>query len=207
MHLALPTLLALATASTTSAIALPATINEADATSAVPDLPNGFFAGYNNPDGTSTLHFVDTNQNFTFVPTPESSSITPSSHLSKRVLASSCWSPTLSHPGVDGAMSEMRTRLSHTAIGVGQYSDWPPYFGYNNNGVYVYVCENSGIAGVSFSLTTDLFNRYSYAMDQRCGAYVAGYVEETFIEVPTRWLWGKAVSGTRVCLGNWRSPR
>lgn len=207
MHLTLPTLLALATASTTNAIALPATTTENNVNPEVPDLPDGFFAGYNNPDGTSTLHFIDTNQNFTFTPIPESPPSPSPPHLSKRVLFSDCWAGTLDRTGTNGAMSEMRTRLSHTPIGVGQFSDWPPYFGYNNNGVYVYVCENSGIAGVSFSLGTDLFNRYSSSMDQRCGAYVPGYVEETFIEVPTRWLWGKARSGTKLCQGNWRSPR
>jgi hypothetical protein len=57
---------ATATASTINAIVLPPT----DQRPAAAELPEGFFYGYNNPDGTSTLHFPDTRENITFNPTP-----------------------------------------------------------------------------------------------------------------------------------------
>jgi hypothetical protein len=193
---------ATATASTINAIVLPPT----DQRPAAAELPEGFFYGYNNPDGTSTLHFPDTRENITFNPTPAPLP----ADLTKRqngLITYGCWSGTLDRSGVDEAMNQMRTRLDQTPIGVGQYSDWPPYFGYNVNGVYVYACENSGSGDASYAFKREQLDWMSYRMDQRCGAYVPGFVEESLREVPTRYLFGKARSGTAVCQGNWRSPR
>lgn len=183
---------ALATAST--AVALPAT-NEQPA---IPNLPEGFFAGYNNPDGTSTLQFIDTHENFTFTPREASE---PAS-LDKRDGWTDCWPGKLNRDGVDAGMTEMRTRLSHTPIGLGQNQDWPPYFGYNNNGVYVYFCVNSGGLFQFHSFTREDLDWFSYHMDQQCGAYVPGYIRREDVE----WMvFGKAQSGTRLCQGNPRS--
>lgn len=170
------------------------------------DFPEGFFFGYNNADGTSTLHFPDKQENMTFTPIPAPH---PASLKTRQngLIQYGCWSGTLDKTGVDAAMTMMRSRLDHTPIGVGQYSDWPPYFGYNANGVYVYACENSGQAGASYPFRREQLDWMSFRMDQRCGAYVPGYVEQSLREVPTRYLFGKATSGTAVCQGNPRSPR
>lgn len=193
----LPTLLALASATTTSAVTLPATHGQPQA----PNLPEGFFAGYNNPDGTSTLHFPDTNENVTFTPVSD-----PESSLEKRQdpdeIQFVCGPGTLDRAGLDSGMNQMRERLSHTPIGVGQWHDWPPYFGYNANGVYTYICEATGATGAHLDFGMDAFNEYSYHLDRRCGAYVAGYIHDK-----PWYLFGRAKSGTKVCQGNWRSPR
>ncbi|XP_014553227.1 hypothetical protein COCVIDRAFT_29521 [Bipolaris victoriae FI3] len=188
-------LLALATA--TSILALPDTQEQPQ----IPDLPNGFFGGYNNPDGTSTLHFLDTNENITFTPTPAPS--VPS--RAKRAEEYGCWAGTLNRAGTDRAMNLMRERLSHTPIGVGQLNDWPAYFGYNENGVYVYACENSGGAGNYFYFERSHLDRMSKMMDDRCGAYVPGYMMDWWWLPTHRELFGKAFSGTAVCQGNWRA--
>ncbi|KAH7389405.1 hypothetical protein DE146DRAFT_635128 [Phaeosphaeria sp. MPI-PUGE-AT-0046c] len=64
MRLSPSTLLVLVAASVTGTIAHPAT--DEQLTAAIPVLPEGFFAGYNKPDGTSTLQLIDTAQKFTF---------------------------------------------------------------------------------------------------------------------------------------------
>ena len=197
-------LLALVTSSTTTAVAVPAT----EGPPPIPDFPDGYFAGYNNLDGTSTLQFLDTNENFTFTPKPQPAS----AELEKRqeeghiLRLISCWVGSLDRAGLDGGMNEMRSRLSHTPIGVGQFSDWPDYFGYNNRGVYTYVCENSGQDGARFSFDTALLNDFSYRMDQECGGYVPGFVRtrESY-QVQARLLFGRTLSGTKVCQGNWRA--
>lgn len=194
----LPTLLALASATTTSAVALPAT----DGQPQVPDLPEGFFEGYNNPDGTSTLHFLNTNENVTFTPVSDSDSAGLEKRQDPDRIRFECGPGALDRAGLDSGMNQMRERLSHTPIGVGQWSDWPPYFGYNANGVYTYICEATGATGARFDFRTDAFNDYSYRLDKKCGAYVSGYIHE----IPW-YLFGRAKSGTKVCQGNWRSPR
>ncbi|KAJ4982822.1 hypothetical protein SVAN01_11695 [Stagonosporopsis vannaccii] len=189
----LPILSALATA--TAAVALPATTEQP----VVPDLPEGFFAGFNNPDGTTTLQFLDTNQNFTFTPREAPGH----AGLQKRVGGYDCWNNALDAQGVDRGMNEMRQRLSHTPIGLGQYSDWPAYFGYNNLGVYVYFCVNTG-GWSNHAFTLQDLNEMSLYMDQKCGAYRDGYVTHGDFH----WaLFGKAKSGTKLCLGNPRTWR
>jgi len=200
MRFLIPTLLAALTMEgTTSAIALPATVEQTQ----IPDLPEGFFAGYNNPDETSTLHFLDTNENITFTPLPGPHS----TGLEKRITQFGCWDGTLDRSGLDSAMNQMRSRLSQLPIGVGQWSDWPPYFGYNANGVYAYACENSGVQGAYYFFRDTYLSDFSYRMDQRCGAYVPGYIQESVWDNPTVFLFGRAKSGTAVCQGNSRSPR
>ncbi|CAA9964972.1 hypothetical protein CFE70_007981 [Pyrenophora teres f. teres 0-1] len=198
-----PILLALATSSTTKAIALPAT----DSQPAIPELPEGFFAGYNNPDGTSTLQFIDSNSNITFTPTSAPTSSTASGLQARQGTGGdtptwSCWPGTLDRNGVDQGIRKLRERLQSSPIGIGQWSDWPPYFGYNNNGAYVYVCENTGYSWNSYGYTREDLDHQSYWMDQKCGAYVPGYFSGS-----AGILFGKARSGTAVCQGNGRSPR
>ncbi|EAT77158.1 hypothetical protein HBI56_206940 [Parastagonospora nodorum] len=190
----LPILSALATA--TTAAALPAPAEQP----AVPNLPEGFFAGFNNPDGTTTLQFLDLNQNLTFTPTeaPEAAG------LERRVAGSSCWGGALDSQGTDRGMNAMRERTSHTPIGLGQYSDWPAYFGYNNLGVYVYFCVNNGAWFYQHAFTRADLDAMSGFMDQRCGAYRDGYVWHNEDDA---FLFGKARSGTKVCQGNPRSSR
>ncbi|KAF3048417.1 hypothetical protein E8E12_011785 [Didymella heteroderae] len=151
---------------TTSAIAIRASGSQPF----VPELPDGFFAGYNNPDGTSTLRFLDTHENITFTPISAGDSSGLVEKRQNGLIEYGCWSGTLDRSGVDTAMNLMRDRLSQIPIGVGQYSDWPPYFGYNANGVYVYACENSGESGAYYSFMRDQLDWMSYRMDQRCGA-------------------------------------
>lgn len=189
----LPIFSALATAAT--AAALPATSEQA-----VPDLPNGFFAGFNNPDGTSTLQFLDTNQNFTFT----AAQPPVSADLEKRDGLVSCWGGALDSQGVNIGMQEMRTRLASSPIGLGQYSDWPAYFGYNNFGVYVYFCVNTGDSQSYFRFTRKDLDEMSLYMDQQCGAYRDGYVSYGTWNYA---LFGKVRSGTKVCLGNSIVPR
>ena len=200
MYSVLVILLALATLHVSNAIAPPST----DGQPLVPELPEGFFAGYNNPDGTSTLSFFDTHENITFTPIPAPS---PANLDKRQALGYGCWPGTLDVYGVDSAMNLMRQRLSQTPIGIGQLNDWPPYFGYNANGVYVYACENSGIPGAYYYFRAETLDWMSYNMDQRCGAYVPGYIEQSSFEIGRRALFGKARSGTAVCQGNPRSPR
>ena len=164
----------------------------------VPNLPEGFFAGFNNPDGTATLQFLDHNQNFTFTPTetPEAAD------LEKREAGSSCWGGALDSQGTDRGMNQMRERTSHTPIGLGQWSDWPAYFGYNNLGVYVYFCVDSNGWGVYHSFTRADLDAMSGFMDQRCGAYRDGFV---WHNENNAFVFGKARSGSKVCPGNPRS--
>lgn len=189
----LPILSALATA--TTAAALPAA-----AEAAVPALPEGFFAGFNNPDGTTTLQFLDSNQNFTFTGTEQPKA----ADLSKRTAGASCWGGALDSQGVDRGMNEMRARTAQSPVGLGQYSDWPPYFGYNNLGVYVYFCVNSGAWLLQHGFTRADLDAMSGFMNDRCGRYRDGY---TWHNEEDAFIFGMARSGTKLCLGNPRSPR
>ncbi|KAH7389343.1 hypothetical protein DE146DRAFT_619888 [Phaeosphaeria sp. MPI-PUGE-AT-0046c] len=199
-----PSLLILSALASASAVfALPSTNGQPS----IPDLPEGFFAGYNNPDGTSTLQFVDTHENFTFVPIPAPK---PSGIEKRGQGKPDCWAwmGRLNTAGVDAGIRALKDRLYTIPIGLGQHSDWPPYFGYNNNGVYVYFCVNSGVDYLHWSFTYEELEWYSFWMDYFCGPYMSGYLLDDRYDIKNPYrLFGKAKSGTAVCQGNPRSPR
>jgi hypothetical protein len=71
----------------------------------------------------------------------------------------------------------------------------------------VYACENSGQFDASYSFKREQLDWILYRMDQNLEAYVPEYVKESLREVPTRYLFGRAIRGMAVCLENPRSPR
>jgi hypothetical protein len=203
MHFSLPVLLAFAMSQTANARAV------AVENSPIPDLPNGFFSGHNNPDGTNTLHFHDTDETFTFM--PRAAEAEEPLDLTKRQgdfwpARAFCWNPpTLNRDGTDESIRQMRSHIRRDGnISVGQYSNWAPYFGYNANGVYTYFCVNSGSSGSYRSFNMGDLDWATSYMDSQCGAYMPGYVR--FNQDPDK-LFGKCVSGTPVCQGNPRSPK
>ena len=173
----------------------------------IPDLPDGWFTGFNHDNGTNTLIFHKTGQEINFMPRAPTASPAKADVLSKRSGAA-CWSALAKLPtaGTDTAIQEWRDTTSEDLVyvgnggsGCGDNPDFPPYFGYNSGGVYVYFCFNSNDQAHD---SAD-FNDVQFAtlqMDQSCGAYVPGYYQW---DSPS--LFGKCASGTSVCVGNSRS--
>lgn len=172
------------------------------------DLPNGPFSGYDNPDGTNTLYFPETNQTFTCTPLLVPASII--SHVDKRAWMAmhDCREGgPLNTREVDKTIALLEDHLNDVrSIGVGQYSDWSPYYRYNFDGVYSYFCANTNGGHYWYADRSDL-DLAIHEMDFYCGPYVAGCYavgndEETLFK-----LWGTCRSGIPVCLDDSRSPR
>ncbi|KAL7910520.1 hypothetical protein GGI35DRAFT_479363 [Trichoderma velutinum] len=175
----------------------------------VPDLPDGWFTGYNHANGTNTLVFHEDGQSFTFKPLTPDTTPADTGALSKRS-GSQCWTsfPKLPQAGTDAAIAQWRSVTQQTlqyagngGSACGGASNFPPYIGYNNGGVYVYFCYNSNDQG-NDSCSFDDVQEATLNMDQTCGSYVPGYFQW---DSPS--LFGKCASGTAVCQGNSRSPR
>ncbi|KAH7309052.1 hypothetical protein B0I35DRAFT_441300 [Stachybotrys elegans] len=171
------------------------------AESSIPDLPDGFFSGYNNADGTNTLIFRDLNQTFTFVPRP--ALVDESPQIEKRQSESDCWNyDKLNVAGVDDAIRQLREYIGYYGVlVVGNTWGNPAYFGFNSGGVYAYFCWNTDMP-LEANVNMRALDRYTSWMDRDCGPYMPGYSpRDSWI------LFGKCKSGTPVCLGNPRSPR
>lgn len=163
----------------------------------IPTLPNGFFEGSYNDDGTTTLNFTERNEVFTFKPRRE-----PAKTAVRGVEArdtppfghNDCWGNELDHDGVDQGFQNFRGLWSGAKMelgsAVGRF-----YRGYNNNGVYVYFCYNAPKGYDTFG-DEDL-DFASYWMDSECGPYTDGFYQW---DSPS--LFGKCTSGTEVCLGS-----
>lgn len=183
-----------------------AALGTAVATQEIPDLPDGWFTGFNHANGTNTLVFHEIGQEINFMPRAAITNSDDAGVLSKR-FGSDCWTifPNLPKAGTDDAIQQWRDATQQELVyvgnggGCGQNPDFAPYYGYNSGGVYVYFCYNSN-APLHDSCD---FNDVQFAtlnMDQTCGPYVPGFYQW---DSPS--LFGKCASGTRVCLGNSRS--
>lgn len=167
----------------------------------MPDIPDGVFAGYNNADGTTTLVYRDRDLNFTY--TPQEPAVTkrelPVGNLEKRYRfnANCLDGEKLDERGVTEAMIALRDHIIRTPyIGVGQLNDWPPYFGYNMRGVFVYVCRNSDSGHRYWAL--DELETANSQLSNYCGHYYPG-------EIPSKDevdIFGRVQSGVKVCSGN-----
>lgn len=170
-------------------------------TTSQPQLPEGFFAGIYNEDGTTTLTFANLNETYTFnaksVPTVRRDA---SNEIEKRAPfgRTDCWRfQTLSRSGVDKGIRAFRDLFNSKPNERGYLGrEWLiQYFGYNFDGVYVYFCVNTRDWWSDSFEVADL-DHGSYWMDQDCGPYSAGYYQW---DSPS--LFGKALSGSDVCAG------
>jgi hypothetical protein len=160
-------------------------------------LPQGLFSGVNNGDGSTTLTFTETGEVVTFIPTPLP---VGTRQVQKRDLCD-CWTfqPKLNKAGVDQGITKYKQMLGAQGLiflGYPPDSIVPKYYGYNNNGVYVYLCFNSHLHASS-AAGLDQLNYLIKHMDDCCGQYNPGYAEYSSDYI----LFGKTLSGTSVCLG------
>lgn len=152
----------------------------------VENLPDGAYHGVVYPNGSTTMTSLDSGASHFFELEEASADV-----LQKRYTA--CWGDDLPHGGVDGAAESLRRWAgSGRELSSG---DSPNYYGFNNQGVYVYYCINAPHS--SGNLDSNDVNYALGQMDASCNAYEAGY-----------WQWdgsseivGKCRSNTAVCLG------
>jgi hypothetical protein len=152
----------------------------------VEHLPDGPYQGVVHANGSTTMTSLDSGSEHFF-----ELEQAPASELQKRY--TSCWGDDLPHGGVDGAGDSLKRWA-----GSGQElssGDSGHYYGFNNQGVYVYYCINWPHSRGNLD-TNDVYYAFGQ-MDANCRAYEAGYFQ--WDNTPE--IVGKCRSGTAVCLG------
>ena len=159
------------------------------------NLPDGPYRGFNYPNGSTTMISLTSGKEFTF---HLNETATENTRRSDSVITkrdTSCWGYQLDHSGVDIGVNQLKTWASEIGGATLTSCARNQYYGFNNNGVYVYYCINrawsSGnldLVDVNYALTN---------MDSICIPYEAGY----FLWPGSPELVGKCSSGTAVCLG------
>lgn len=96
---------------------------------------------------------------------PDLTNLEKRQSVSTSLLTYGCWSGTLDRIGTNVAMAVIRRRVRDLPISVRQLNDSPPYFGYNENGVYVYACESSGTDGMYYYFDKKRLDWISHRMD------------------------------------------
>ncbi|OBT60223.1 hypothetical protein VE03_10317 [Pseudogymnoascus sp. 23342-1-I1] len=161
--------------------------------SGMENLPNGAYSGVNHPDGSTTVTSLESGKTYDFSLSNRATKQTRRSDYAITKRDTSCWSYQLDHTGVDQGVINLK---NWAGSGVGLSSgDSPSYYGFNNNGVYVYYCINKAHSSGNLDI-----NDIDYAlrqMDSNCASYEAGY----FLWPNRVELVGKCRSGTPVCLG------
>ncbi|KAF9888818.1 hypothetical protein FE257_008187 [Aspergillus nanangensis] len=177
-----------------AALGMATVIPDTGKASDLPSLPNGFFSGVNHANGSSTLSFEATGEVLTFKPSHDQVRVQkrtpPFGHTD-------CWTfqPELNHAGVDAGVAAFRNRLSFSGFDLG-HDAGPAYYGFNNDGVYVYFCYNTKAIARGTVEMEDL-DFATYWTDVDCGPYKPG-----FFQWDSPLLFGKTLSGTAVCLGS-----
>lgn len=166
------------------------------------NLPDGPYSGVNMVNGSTTMTHMVTGEQYTFhimddgkpsmrrLKRSDYAVSQRSNALGKR--GTDCWGYQLDVGGVDRGVQALKNWANN---GVFLHScRRNNYYGFNDNGVYVYYCINSQF--FEGNLNVGDINEALSNMDGTCRRYEAGYFRWNSPE-----LVGKCRSGTPVCLG------
>jgi hypothetical protein len=160
----------------------------------IENLPDGAYSGVNHPDGSTTMTSLDTGETYSFSLSEPATKQTRRSDYAIAKRDTSCWGHDLDHGGVDAGVKALKNWAGTDGREIVS-GDTRSYFGFNNNGVYVYYCINAlHSRGNIDIIDIDYANRN---MDSTCRPYEDGF----FLWPGTPELVGKCRSGTAVCLG------
>lgn len=160
------------------------------------NLPDGLYSGTINTDGSTEVTAYGADGSVAGTHHFDLVSETPESKLARRGLDkrdAQCWGYDLNHGGVDTGIRELRELINNAG---GSYLiPRHDYIGFNNQGVYAYICNNDG-NGWPQSFDNAFIDEATYAMDHKCKPYEAGW----YFQPSNVWkVFGKCASGADVC--------